>query len=72
MPESYRSCLETLMPYTYKALAAVWVFMLVLFGLSASEAVTGPWILLLAAAAFLAPLTLTLWPKPRYESLPPN
>ncbi len=53
------------MPYIYKALAAVWVFMLVLFALSASGAVAGPWIVLLAAAALGAPLTLPLWPKPR-------
>jgi hypothetical protein len=54
------------MPYTYKALAAVWVFMLVLFALSASDGVTGRWVLLIVAAAFAAPLTLGLWPKPRY------
>ena len=52
------------MPYTYKALAAVWVSMLILFALSASGAVTGPWIVLLAVAALGAPLTLPLWPKP--------
>ena len=57
------------MPYTYKALAAVWVFMLVLFGLSASDVVTGPWILLIAALAFAAPLTLALWPKPRFDTV---
>jgi hypothetical protein len=56
-----------LMPYTYKALAAVWVFMLVLFAFSAFELVTGPWILLTAALAFAAPLTLSLWAKPRYS-----
>jgi hypothetical protein len=55
------------MPYTRKALAAVWVFMLVLFALSASDAVTGRWVLLIAAAAFVAPLTLAFWPKPRYD-----
>ena len=54
------------MPYTYKALAAVWVFTLVLFALSASDVVTGRWVLLIAAAAFVAPVTLRLWPKPRY------
>ena len=57
------------MPYTYKALAAVWVFMLVLFALSASGVVTGRWVLLIAAAAFVAPLTLPLWPKPRYVAV---
>jgi len=56
------------MPYTYKALAAVWVFVLVLFVLSASDAVTGRWVLLIVAAAFAAPLTLGLWPKPRYDA----
>ena len=58
------------MPYTYKALTAVWVFMLILFGLSASDIVTGPWILLVAAAALAAPLTLSLWPTPRYDAVP--
>jgi hypothetical protein len=57
------------MPYTYKALAAVWVFMLVLFALSASHVVTGRWVLLIAAAAFVAPLTLSLWPKSRYAAV---
>jgi len=57
------------MPYTYKALAAVWVFMLVLFAFSASDVVTGPWILLIAALAFVAPLSLPLWPKPRYNGV---
>jgi hypothetical protein len=56
------------MPYTYKALTAVWVFILVLFALSASDVVTGRWVLLIAAAAFVAPLTLSLWPKPRYAA----
>ena len=57
------------MPYTYKALASVWVFMLILFGLSAFNVVTGPWILLVAVAALAAPLTLSLWPKPRYAAV---
>jgi hypothetical protein len=57
------------MPYTYKALASVWVFLLILFGLSASDLVTGPWILVVVAAAFAAPLTLSLWPKPRYDAV---
>jgi len=58
------------MPYTYKALAAVWVFTLILFALSATGTVTGPWIVMLAAAALGAPLTLPLWPKPRDGGLP--
>jgi len=58
-----------LMPYTYKALAAVWVFMLILFGLSSSAIVSGPWILLVVVAALVAPLTLPLWPKPRYAAV---
>jgi hypothetical protein len=57
------------MPYTYKALASVWVFMLVLFALSASDAPTGPWILAIATMAFVTPLTLALWPKPRYATV---
>ena len=57
------------MPYTYKALAAVWVFMLMLFALSASDVVTGRWVLLIAATAFVAPLTLPLWPKPHYAAV---
>jgi len=57
------------MPYTYKALAAMWVFMLVLFSLSAADVVTGRWVLLIAAAALVAPLTLSLWPKPRYAAV---
>jgi hypothetical protein len=57
------------MPYTYKALASVWVFTLVLFALSASDVVTGRWVLLIAAASFVAPLTLGLWPKPRYAAV---
>ncbi len=57
------------MPYRYKALAAVWVLMLTLFALSAFDIVTGRWILLVAAAAFAAPLTLALWPKPRYPAV---
>ena len=57
------------MPYTYKALATVWVLMLVLFALSGSHVVTGRWVLLIAAAAFVAPLTLALWPKPRYGAV---
>jgi hypothetical protein len=57
------------MPYSYKALAAVWVFMLVLFALSASDVVTGRWVLLIAAAAFVTPLTLSLWPKARYAAV---
>jgi len=56
------------MPFTYKALTAVWVFVLVLFALSASDAVTGRGVLLIAAAALAAPLTLGLWPKPRYDA----
>ena len=57
------------MPYRYKALAAVWVFMPVLFALSASDVVTGRWVLLIAAAAFVAPLTLSIWPKPPYAAV---
>ena len=57
------------MPYTHKALAAVWVFLLVLFALSASDLVTGPWILLVAAAALVAPLTLALWPQPGHATV---
>ena len=57
------------MPYTYKALATVWVFMLVLFALSGSDVVAGRWVLLIAAAAFVAPFTLGLWPKPRYAAV---
>jgi hypothetical protein len=57
------------MPYTYKAIASVWVFMLVLFALSASNAASGRWLLAIVAAAFLAPLTLGLWPKPHYQAV---
>ena len=57
-------------PYTNKALTTVWLFILVVFALSASGAVTRPWVLLLVAAAFGAPLILTLWPKPRYDGSP--
>jgi hypothetical protein len=53
------------MVYTYKAITTVWLAMLVLFAVSASGSVTGPWVLLIAAAAFVAPMSLTLWPKAR-------
>jgi hypothetical protein len=47
------------MQYTYKALTTMWLSVLVLFALSASGSVSGRWVLLLAAAAFGAPLILT-------------
>jgi hypothetical protein len=53
------------MAYTYKAITTVWLVMMVLFALSASGSVTGRWVLLLAAAAFSAPMSLTLWPTAR-------
>jgi len=59
------------MPYTYRALATVWLFMLALFGLAASGTVTGAWVLLLAATAFGAPLLLPLWPKQRAVVISP-
>jgi hypothetical protein len=53
------------MAYSYKAITTVWLVMMVLFALSASGSVTGRWVLLLAAAAFGAPMSLTLWPTAR-------
>jgi hypothetical protein len=47
------------MRYTYKSITSMWLSMLVLFALSASGSVTGRWVVLLAAAAFGAPLMLT-------------
>jgi hypothetical protein len=43
--------------------------LLVLFALSGSDVVSGRWVLLIVAAAFVAPLTLALWPKPRYAAV---
>jgi hypothetical protein len=47
------------MRYTYKSITSMWLLILVLFALSASGSVTGRQVLLLAAAAFGAPLLLT-------------
>ena len=54
----------------HKALAIGWVFLLTLFASSASDIVSGPWILPVAAAACAKPLNLPLWPKPRYDAVP--
>jgi len=53
------------MAYTYRAITTVWLTMVVLFALTASGWVVGRWVLLLAAVAFGAPMSLTLWPAAR-------
>ena len=55
------------MPYTYKALTAMWLAILALFALSGSGAVAGPWVVLLVVAALGVPLILRLFPPRRPE-----
>jgi hypothetical protein len=47
------------MSYTHKALALVWILLLAFFGLAGSGAVTGPWLVLLIAAALVMPAMLS-------------
>ena len=48
------------MPYTYKALALVWVVIFGLFAVAGSGVVVNAWVLLLVLGALAVPLILTL------------
>jgi hypothetical protein len=58
------------MPYTYKTLTLVWLFIFGLFALSGSGVLAGRWVLLLIAAVFAIPALLLTRAKPRSANGP--